>query len=252
VERRLTALPPSPRLTRRVLGTVTYRQSRLPIHALSFSAAGGPGTRRVLLVGSVHGTESAGAEAILTLAAELAADPARYPDLRIDMIPVANPWGWVHGYRYNGDGEDVNRDFASRRTPEADIIRSFIRAQGPYDLVMDLHESRKPGYFIYQYLSTRDGMEDEYQRVLAGLGKPRESSYREGLFRTDDGILMMPTAVLPWIAWARRLSLEHYTRLHGTRHSYTVETPLGDVFPDRVEVHRRTVHAFLNRMAGRS
>jgi predicted deacylase len=34
----------------------------------------------------------------------------------IDIVPVANPWGWVYGYRYNGEGEDMNRDFASGRT----------------------------------------------------------------------------------------------------------------------------------------
>jgi hypothetical protein len=165
------------------------------------------------------------------------------------MVPIANPWGWTYGYRYNGAGEDVNRDFASNRTREARILRRFIRASGPYDLVMDLHESRKAGYFLYQYLPAQEGLDDEYQRVLASMGKPRENRYREALFRAEDGVLRIPTAVLPWVALARRLSLEHYTRLRGTRHSYTIETPLSDRFPDRVEVHRRTVRAFVNRLA---
>lgn len=246
VQARLDALPRSPRLARGELGTVSYRGASFPVPILRFRPEG-QDTRplKVLLVSGVHGTETSGVEALLSLAAELARDPSAWPGAAIDVVPVANPWGWVYGYRYNGDGEDMNRDFASGRTREAAIIRELIQTSGPYDLVMDLHESKKYGYFIYQYLPPGPGLGEEYARILRDLGKPPQENYREGIFRTRGGILRIPAAALPWIAAAGRLSLEHYARLHGTRQSYTVETPLWDEFPERVLVHRRTVAAFI-------
>lgn len=172
--------------------------------------------------------------------------------MSIDLVPVINPWGWVYGYRYDGDGEDVNRDFASRRTQESRILRGLMDRGGSYDLVLDLHESKKPGYFIYQYLPGSEGLGAVYVRLLGRMGRPRENNYREGLFATHDGILTTPAAVLPWIALGGRLSLEQYARLHGTRHAYTVETPLSDDFEQRVSVHVQTVLTFIDTMSGRA
>ena len=246
VEKRLAELPPSARLSRSVLTTVSYRGVTLPVHALHFRPVdGGPRPLKVLLVSGVHGTETSGVEALLSLASDLARDPSAWPSAAIDIVPVANPWGWVYGYRYNGDGEDMNRDFASRRTREAAAIRDLVSANGPYDLVMDLHESKKYGYFVYQYLAQGPGLGEEYARILRQMGKPAQENYWEGPFRARGGILRIPVVALPWIAAAGQLSLEHYTRLHGTPQSYTVETPLWDEFADRVLVHRRAVSAFV-------
>jgi predicted deacylase len=146
----------------RVIGEVSYRGASYPIRLLHFSSLQGDRrSLRVFLASGVHGTESAGVEALLRLCEELARGPRLYPEVTLDIVPVVNPWGWVHGYRYDGEGEDVNRDFSSRRTQEARILRSFIDRSGPYDLVLDLHESKKSGYFIYQYLSAAQGLGGE-------------------------------------------------------------------------------------------
>jgi hypothetical protein len=250
LERRIKALPPSARMQRRVIGETVYRQGVFAIHLLRFTAAQtSPRPLKVLLVSGVHGTELAGVEALLRLAEELGSDPRLAAGATIDIVPVANPWGWAYGYRYDGEGEDVNRDFSSGRTQEARFVRGLMDREGPYDLVMDLHESKKPGYFIYQYLPPEEGLGAQYVRLLKAMGLPRENTYREGLFRARDGILQLPTASLVWISLGRRLSLEHYARLHGTRHAYTVETPLSADYEERVAVHERTVLAFIDRLA---
>jgi hypothetical protein len=249
VERRIRSLPTPPRLDSSVIGEVSYRGSSYPIHLLRFpSLRGGRHGLRVFLASGVHGTESAGVEALLQLSEEMAHNPELFPEVALDIVPVVNPWGWIHGYRYDGEGEDVNRDFASRRTQEARIVRSFIDRSGPYDLVLDLHESKKYGYFIYQYLPASEGLGGDYVRLLGRMGKPRENAYREGIYAVVNGILSTPVSALPWIAIGGRLSLEQYTRLHGTRHSYTVETPLRDDFDQRVAVHRETVRLFMDRL----
>jgi hypothetical protein len=86
--------------------------------------------------------------------------------------------------------------------------------------------------------------------MLGRRGKPRENAYREGIYAAVNGILSMPASALPWVALGGRLSLEQYTRLHGTRHSYTVETPLRDDFDERVAIHRETVGLFVERLLG--
>jgi hypothetical protein len=56
-------------------------------------------------------------------------------------------------------------------------------------------------------------------------------------------------AALWWVALARQLSLEHYARRHGTRHAYTVESPVDDGLDDRVRIHLRAVAVFVRHVA---
>ena len=100
LETRIRSLPLSARMESRVAGEVTYLHSALPIRVLRFQAAQeNPRPLKVLLASGVHGTESAGVEALLRFAADLARDPSLHSAATIDILPVANPWGWVHGYR---------------------------------------------------------------------------------------------------------------------------------------------------------
>lgn len=248
VESAIRSLPESSRLAVSTLGTIQYRNRSYPVPLLSF-AARGRGHPRVLLVGAIHGTEPAGSRALLELAGEMARDTTLLAEASVDIVPVANPWGWVHGYRYTGNGADINRDFASSRTQESGLLRELMRERGPYDLVMDLHESKKPGYFVYQYLPPEEGLGTSFAGLVESAGGRLEGRYREWLWRAEDGVLRMPTAALWWVAMARQLSLEHYARLHGTRHAYTVETPVDDELADRVRIHKLAVAAFVARVA---
>ena len=179
----------------------------------------------------------------------MAGDSSLLADVAVDIVPIANPWGWVHGYRYTGNGEDINRDFASSRTQESVLLRGLMRERGPYDLVMDLHESKKAGYFVYEYLPPDEGLGASFAGLVEAAGERLEDRYREWIWRAEDGVLRMPTAALWWVSLARQLSLEHYARLHGTRHAYTVESPVDDELADRVRIHRRAVSAFVRRIA---
>ncbi len=248
IERKIQAVG-SPRLTRSILGMVSYAQGSLPVHLLSFAPArSAPRPLRVLLVSGVHGTETAGPQALLELAAWMARDPSRFADARMDIVPVVNPWGWVYGYRYDGDGEDVNRDFSSHRTQEARFIKDLMRKDGPYDLVMDLHETARNAYFIYQYVPPSAGLGSEYMKVVASMHRPTAHDYSEWIFAVHDGILRTPAAALFWIGLGRSMALDQYARIHGVRNAYTVETPSWDDFDTRVAVHLRTVQAFLTRL----
>jgi hypothetical protein len=253
MRQRMEAVSLPARMQRTQLGTVRYDEGDFPVYLFRVSSAE-PGARplKVLLASGTHGTETAGVEALMQLVETLARSPSRWPRVSFDIVPLVNPWGWVYGYRYNGVGEDVNRDYASRRTQEARLMRQLISRDGPFDLVMDLHESKKTGYFVYQYLPPEEGLGDDYVRLVKRLGKPREDSYAEWIFPARDGILETPAFVLPWIAMGQSLSLEQYARLHGTRHAYTVESPVTDAFEDRVAVHQAAARTFIDTLAAQA
>jgi protein MpaA len=63
--------------------------------------------RRVLVVGSIHGNETAG----IAVAHRLRSAPLP-PGLDLWVIPSANPDGAARGTRTNGRGVDLNRNFA--------------------------------------------------------------------------------------------------------------------------------------------
>jgi hypothetical protein len=249
MRQRIESLRLPARMERAVLGTVSYNQGDYPVYLFRVSPthkAAHP--LKVLLVSGTHGTETAGVEALLQFLEEMSRAPSRYPGVSFDIVPLINPWGWVYGYRYNGVGEDVNRDYSSHRTEEARLMRALIRRDGPFDLVMDFHESKKSGYFIYQYLPPDEGLGDDWVKLLKSLGKPREVGYSEWIFPARDGILETPPIVLPWIALGQSLSLEQYARMHGTRHAYTVETPVTDPLPDRVAMHQKAARLFIDTL----
>jgi protein MpaA len=73
----------------------------------------GSGTRRVLIVGGIHGDETGG-EAARDLLDYLEEHPDVVPaGVRLEVIPSANPDGEAAGTRANANGVDVNRNFPS-------------------------------------------------------------------------------------------------------------------------------------------
>ena len=78
----------------------------------------GPGAR-VLVVGCIHGNESAGIAVVNAL---------RHVHPREDLWLVAtvNPDGLAHGTRANANGADLNRDFFRASQPETRVARAIV------------------------------------------------------------------------------------------------------------------------------
>jgi len=128
-------------------------QTGVPLEALHFSR---PATATphptVLLVGQQHGDESAGSEALLVIAQELASG-ALAPLLdRIDVVilPRANPDGAAVHRRSTASGIDVNRDHLLLRTPEAQAQAQLVREFNPI-VVVDSHEFAVLGRYIEKF-----------------------------------------------------------------------------------------------------
>ena len=239
------------RVSTHILGTVDYGPSHYPIVGVSIEPLAAAGnSARILIIAGIHGHEVAGPEAAIRFAVEMSRDPDRYPSASLDVIPITNPWGWSRNVRYNGAGEDINRDFASRRTQEGALLRDFMRAGGPYDLVLDLHESKKPGYFVYDYSWGRPGYANAFRRVAALSAASFETGYREGGAAVRDGVLSISMPVVRLLELAGRLSIDGYARLFHSDQVYVVETPLSAPFSTRLQVHSRSIRAFVEAVLG--
>lgn len=99
------SVPPAP--TWRQFGTSVRGR---PIEVISF----GSGSRKVLVVGGMHGNEH-GAPVAAAFATYLLANPSAVPsDTQIDIVAVANPDGFAYRRRSNANGVDLNRNFPAR------------------------------------------------------------------------------------------------------------------------------------------
>jgi predicted deacylase len=140
----------STNLTLEEIGTVEYGGFQAPIWRVSFRIEA-PISCKILINAGIHGNEPASVACVMQLLEHLAKHPHQLGSVAIDLIPIVNPWGWVHDIRFNRDGIDINRDFSSFDSQEALIIKDFIEKR-QYDLMLDLHEDPgASGFYVYQY-----------------------------------------------------------------------------------------------------
>lgn len=100
---------------------------------------------RVLYYAQQHGDEVAGKDALLTLIRDVAERPERLPeDVDLYIMPMLNPDGAEAHRRFNGAGEDLNRDHLLLAQPETRALHRAARRIRPH-LAVDSHEFGRDG-----------------------------------------------------------------------------------------------------------
>ena len=201
--------------------------------------------RRILVCAGIHGNEPAGPAWALELIRSLSADPAAYPGVSFDIIPLCNPWGWSRDVRYDRDGRDPNRDFATFATDAARVVRETTRGQR-YDLAIDHHEDPDAkGFYVYQYADPDARPTRALIEEVRAMGFPIEQDVTMVILRTKDGLIQAPRWGLWYMKGSRQLSLTNWLRLQGIPKVYTVETPTLLAFEHRVLLHRTAFDALV-------
>ncbi len=115
-----------------------------PVEALSLSAYSRPSPERltILLVGTQHGTEPSGGEALLIAARDLVSGSRRrvLDTAEILLVPNANPDGRDRRRRVNGHGVNLSTDFVTLSQPESRALNDLVMRERP-EVVLDVHES---------------------------------------------------------------------------------------------------------------
>lgn len=219
------------------LGQVSYGGASLPLWVLRQPAAH-PAAKTICLMAGVHGNEPAGVEALVSLLQDMQARPAAFAAHRYVVVPLANPWGWAHDLRHNGDNRDAARQFVDGSAQEASLLKKLFAAEH-CDLLVDLHEDRfHDGFYLLAYGEPNmAGVENTLQAIETATGVYRA---RVG----SAGVLAFAPAGFASIA---RTTAPLWARMNGTAHAFIVETQ--DTLPlaSRIAIHRQAI-AGLSRL----
>jgi hypothetical protein len=245
VETRLqNAAANSTRVSLDKLGPVSYGGFSAPLWVVTVRPSG-PADFHVLLIGGLHGNEPAGTESLLQFIKAVSAGTEQNARAQIDIIPLVNPWGWVHDTRFNQIGRDINRDFTSYTSQEARVVRDFARGKR-YDLISDHHEDPgSKGFYLYQYGMRSTTLSRAIIDAQREHGYPIAQDVTMVVLRTKEGLIDVPYAGLWYMGLTRQLSMTNYFRLHNARRVYTVETPGGLPMDERLRMHRTALDMLL-------
>jgi len=135
----------------------------------------GEGSKKIIMVASVHGNEWVGTPLLLYLQRHILQHPELLKGKTIILIPMLNPDGWVDDMRSNRRRVDLNRNFPSNNygrgltgehplsEPESRILYEIIEKYKP-QLIVGIHQP----FVCVDY----DGKEvEELARKMAKLSK---------------------------------------------------------------------------------
>jgi len=213
------------------LGQVSYGASSLPLWVLRQPAAN-PAAKTICLMAGIHGNEPAGVQALLALLQDMQTQPAAFAAHRYVIVPLANPWGWTHDLRHNGDNRDAARQFTDGSAQEATLLKKLFSAEH-CDLLVDLHEDRfHAGFYLLAYGEPNQaGVENALQSIETATGVRRA---RVG----EAGVLAFAPAGFSGIA---RTTAPLWARMNGAQYAFIVESE--DTLPlaSRIAIHRQAI-----------
>jgi hypothetical protein len=205
--------------------------------------------KQVLILAGAHGNEAAAVEVVLTLIQRLGSASGSTARYDMDIIPIANPWGWVHDGPFTPAGIDIAYDFTRFDSHEARIIRRFLREKR-YDLVLVLREDpHATGFYLRRYaLDAVDGSTRMVDRMRKA-GYPMESDSGWNLFKPQNGMVDVPLWGLTYLRLTRQLTVGGYLRRNVGSVVFTVVTPANLPLADRIAMQRMAVEGLLAEYA---
>jgi hypothetical protein len=164
----------------------------------------------------------------------------------MDILPLVNPWGWVHAMPFTQAGIDVAADFNGFKSTEAKVVRRFLRAKR-YDLVLELREdSGTAGFYLRQYGTDQRRNATRILNAIRAAGHPIEDD-RSGIWlRPRDGIVTLPSWGLTVLRLSRQLTLGGYLRQNVGSTIFSLVTPAGLPLADRMAMQQIAVETLLS------
>jgi hypothetical protein len=204
-----------------------------------------PDLKRVLIIAGIHGDEPAGVDYILELTQRLSAGASPAPPCDIDILPLVNPWGWVHDQPSSPAGVEIADDFNRFDSHEARAVRRFLREKR-YDLVLGLREDPQAnGVYLQQYGMRGSQASTRTVDRLRIAGYPIESNPVPFLLKPRSGIVDIPMWSLRVWPLTRQLTIAGYMRRRVSDAVFSIVTPSALALEDRIGMHRVAVEALL-------
>ncbi len=224
-----------------VLEKVNYFDKSYPLFVVTRNPSNTTTNFSLCIFSGVHGDEPAGVEASLKFMSEITHE-SRYSNLYISIIPVVNPWGWIHNIRRNGDIKDVNRSFINEPTQESILLKKFLDQQS-CSMVVDLHEDQfHKSFYLLSYGDKQLSKTQQVAKDIELTGVSLKNSAPNGVHHIDESEFnenSYPT-----------LSL--YARMNKTAYSYIIETPRELEMRRRVELHLNTLRKLIDNATNKA
>ena len=194
------------------------------------------------LSAGIHGDEAGSTEALIEWAEAHAAELRNLP---VIIFPCLNPWGLIHNMRHDRDGNDLNRSFHRDDLPAIHRWRELVR---PYTFAISLmlHEDYDAqGLYLYEIKREQPYWGEELLEVARSV-IPIEGRGRIDGRKSIRGVVR------------RRLELKRFTELgypeaiwlhlHGSRRTFTVETPSEFALEQRIAALRLVTEECVRRL----
>jgi hypothetical protein len=217
----------------RIIGTVAYQNEEYKLYEIIID---NNAEKDILIFSGVHGNEPAGVKASITFIKEIEKQTIICNNYNIHIILIVNPWGWEYDSRYNGDGIDVNRDFADNNTisNEAELIINYFRDIKPA-IVLDLHESYSSGNYFYMYNNYMKKIAKEFFKINEKKYVV-ENNHKVSILKVKNGIIFPNWFIIKFVKWADRAALANYF-LDRTKAVITIESSRNLDIENRIQFH---------------
>lgn len=146
------------------IGKVKFDNSDFYIKKLS-SNTDIEGKKKILIVAGMHGSETANVYAIPVILEHIKSQKL-LADFHFEIVYALNPVGLSLFHRYNECNCNINRDFISFKTVQAQILRDLV-TEKEFDCVLDLHEGPYEGHYIINNTSYKNLS----KTIVSGLNK---------------------------------------------------------------------------------
>ncbi|MHC4403204.1 MAG: hypothetical protein ACYTG0_26380 [Planctomycetota bacterium] len=206
---------------------------------------------KVLLVGAVHGDEPGGAYTLASMLRRHGELVNRFPGVCFHMIPVVNPWGFVHDQRPNEGGIDIVCDFTLRESSEATIIHGEIEKH-KYDLAIELHEGSGTANWICVRTLKDVEMFTPLVKSLERSGHELARSPTSRFFRglaNEKGISYIPGSVSHLLLRAERETLPFLLTRKGVP-AFVIETGKRNELDQRIDFAEKAIYAMVEEYTG--
>jgi hypothetical protein len=227
------------------VGRTAYKEFEVPIWRLAYRPFQ-PGLKQVLILAGIHGNENSGVDYVVQFLQTLTQPPGASTAYDMDIIPIVNPWGYVHNLPFNRNGVDIGRDFTDFDSPEARVVRRFLREKR-YDLVLDLREDPEArGFCIWQYGLDDDAVGERTVSRLQAAGYPIAHETTMMFMKPRNGIVKAPLWGLTLLRLSRQLTIAGYIRRNVSSVVFTLVTPTALPLEERIAMHRIAVETLLS------
>lgn len=228
----------------RVIGTVSYPNEEYKLYEIIID---NNAEKDILIFSGVHGNEPAGVKASIKFIKEIEKQSIVCNNYNIHIIPIVNPWGWEFDSRYNGDGVDINRDFANENTisNEAELIMNYYRDIKPA-ILFDLHESYSSGHYFYVYNNYLKKIAKEFCKINE-IKYRIENNHKVSILKVRNGIILPNWFIIQLVKWADRAALANYF-LGRSKAVTTIESSRNLDIENRINFHIDAINYIITKI----